>query len=131
MGFLLLPGEITPACERMLRNVRLRPVAQAINLPHYLPRPLHRRSDHQDFAGRLHADLQSKGVRFWFAPHDVQGGGTLHEQIDEAIRLYDKLLLILSTPCESAVFLFQQFIELATQFAKKNCNSEQPTSAIP
>ena len=29
-------------------------------------------------------------------PEDVQGGKKLHEQIDEAIRLYDKLLLVLS-----------------------------------
>jgi hypothetical protein len=50
----------------------------------------------QDFADRLHADLQAKGIRCWFAPHDVQGGRKLHEQIDEAIRLHDKLLLILS-----------------------------------
>jgi uncharacterized protein YjbI with pentapeptide repeats len=50
----------------------------------------------QDFAERLHADLQDKGVRCWFAPHDVQGGRKLHEQIDEAIRVHDKLLLILS-----------------------------------
>jgi hypothetical protein len=35
-------------------------------------------------------------VRCWFAPHDVQSGRKLHEQIDEAIRLHDKLLLILS-----------------------------------
>ena len=50
----------------------------------------------QTFADRLYADLQNKGVRCWFAPHDVQGGRKLHEQIDEAIRLHDKLLLILS-----------------------------------
>jgi hypothetical protein len=31
-----------------------------------------------------------------FAPHDVQGGKKLHEQIDEAIRRYERLLLILS-----------------------------------
>jgi TIR domain/Pentapeptide repeats (8 copies) len=48
------------------------------------------------FADRLYADLQNKGVRCWFAPHDVQGSRKLHEQIDEAIRLHDKLLLILS-----------------------------------
>jgi len=35
-------------------------------------------------------------VRCWFAPHDVQGGKKLHEQIDEAIRRYERLLLILS-----------------------------------
>ena len=50
----------------------------------------------QEFADRLYADLQNKGVRCWFAPHDIQGGRKIHEQIDEAIRLHDKLLLILS-----------------------------------
>jgi hypothetical protein len=50
----------------------------------------------QEFAERLHSDLQSKGVRCWFAPEDIKGGRKLHEQIPEAIRLYDKLLLVLS-----------------------------------
>jgi uncharacterized protein YjbI with pentapeptide repeats len=50
----------------------------------------------QEFAERLHADLQAKGVRCWFAPHDIQSGKKIHEQIDEAIRLHDRLLLILS-----------------------------------
>ncbi len=50
----------------------------------------------QEFAERLHADLQAKGVRCWFAPEEMKAGRKLHEQIDEAIRLHDKLLLILS-----------------------------------
>ncbi len=50
----------------------------------------------QRFAERLHADLQANGVRCWFAPEDIQGGKKLHEQIDEAIRLTDRLLLVLS-----------------------------------
>ncbi len=50
----------------------------------------------QEFADRLHEGLQNKGVRCWFAPHDVKAGEKLHEQIGEAIRLHDKLLLILS-----------------------------------
>jgi TIR domain/Pentapeptide repeats (8 copies) len=50
----------------------------------------------QEFADRLYEGLQNKGVRCWFAPHDVKAGEKLHEQIDEAIRLHDKLLLILS-----------------------------------
>jgi TIR domain len=50
----------------------------------------------QDFAERLHADLQSKGVRCWFAPHDLKIGDRFRDRIDESIRLYDKLLLILS-----------------------------------
>ena len=50
----------------------------------------------EEFAERLHADLQNKGVRCWFAPHDIQAGKKIHEQIDEAIRRYERLLLILS-----------------------------------
>ena len=50
----------------------------------------------QAFADRLYADLRAKGVRCWFAPHDIMGGRKIHEQIDEAIRAHDKLLLILS-----------------------------------
>ncbi len=50
----------------------------------------------QKFADRLYEGLQNNGVRCWFAPHDVKAGEKLHEQIDAAIRLHDKLLLILS-----------------------------------
>jgi len=50
----------------------------------------------QEFADHLHTNLQMQGVRCWFAPHDIQGGKKLHEQIDHAIRVYDRLLLILS-----------------------------------
>lgn len=53
-------------------------------------------SKDEDFAQRLHADLQSKGVRCWFAPEDIKGGRKLHEQIGEAIRFHEKLLLVLS-----------------------------------
>jgi TIR domain/Pentapeptide repeats (8 copies) len=53
-------------------------------------------STDQLFAERLYADLQARGVRCWFAPHDVQGGKKLHEQIDDAIRVHERLLLILS-----------------------------------
>lgn len=53
-------------------------------------------SKDQDFAERLYADLQTNGVRCWFAPHHIQGGKKLHEQIDAAIRLHERLLLILS-----------------------------------
>jgi hypothetical protein len=55
-------------------------------------------TEDQAFAERLHADLQNNGVRCWFAPHDIRAGKKIHEQIDEAIRLYDRLLLILSGP---------------------------------
>lgn len=50
----------------------------------------------QDFAERLYADLQSKGVRCWYAPEDMKIGDKIRERIDESIRVYDKLLLVLS-----------------------------------
>jgi hypothetical protein len=50
----------------------------------------------KEFVDRLFADLQREGVRCWFAPHHVQAGKKLHEQIDVAIRLHERLLLILS-----------------------------------
>jgi TIR domain/Pentapeptide repeats (8 copies) len=53
-------------------------------------------SKDQDFAERIHADPQNKGVRCWFAPHDMRIGAKIIDAIDEAIRLRDKVLLILS-----------------------------------
>lgn len=53
-------------------------------------------SKDDDFARRIHADLQSKGVRCWFAPHDLPIGSKIRDEIDAAIRLRDKVLLILS-----------------------------------
>jgi hypothetical protein len=50
----------------------------------------------QDSAERLHSRMRDKGLRVWFSPEDVQGGKKLHEQIDQAIRVHDKLLLVLS-----------------------------------
>ena len=49
-----------------------------------------------EFAVQLISGLDGEGVSCWFAPHDVKGGKKLYEQIDEAIRKYDRLLLILS-----------------------------------
>lgn len=50
----------------------------------------------QEFAEKLYADLQARGVRCWFAPQDVRSGLKLHEQINEAIELADRVLLVLS-----------------------------------
>ena len=50
----------------------------------------------QAFAQRLCDRLQGQGLRVWFAPEELKGGGMLDEQIDTAIRTYDKLILVLS-----------------------------------
>ena len=53
-------------------------------------------SQDQEFAERLHADLQAKGVRCWFATEDLKIGDKFQEKIEESIPLHDKLLLVLS-----------------------------------
>jgi len=53
-------------------------------------------SQDQAFADRLYADLRNSGVRCWFAPEDMKIGDKIRVRIDESIRLYDKLLLVLS-----------------------------------
>lgn len=53
-------------------------------------------SKDQRFAGRLYADLQNKGVRCWMATEDLKIGEKIRLGIDEAIRMHDKLLLVLS-----------------------------------
>ena len=50
----------------------------------------------QDFVDRIYADLQLKGVRCWLAPEELKIGDRFRQRIDEAIRLHDKLLLVLS-----------------------------------
>jgi uncharacterized protein YjbI with pentapeptide repeats len=53
-------------------------------------------SKNEAFVRRLHADLQDKGVRTWFAPEDLKIGDKFPQRIDEAIRLHDKLLIVLT-----------------------------------
>ena len=79
----------------------------------------------QDFAERLYNDLQGFGVRCWFAPHEIRGGKKLSDQIDDAIRRYDKLLLILSSNSMTSEWV-------KTEIAKAKTRTEAwPENAIP
>jgi chromosomal replication initiation ATPase DnaA len=50
----------------------------------------------EEFARRLYSRLRDEGIRVWYAPEDVKGGERLYEQIDRAIQIHDRVLLILS-----------------------------------
>lgn len=50
----------------------------------------------QKFADLLHSQLRGKGARVWLATEDLKIGDRFRTKIDEAIRLYDKLLIVLS-----------------------------------
>jgi hypothetical protein len=53
-------------------------------------------SKDQEFCRRLHSRMRAEHLRVWFAPEDVKGGEKLGEQIDRAIQMHDRLLIVLS-----------------------------------
>jgi uncharacterized protein YjbI with pentapeptide repeats len=85
----------------------------------------------QEFADRLYADLQAKGVRCWFAPHDIRGGRKIHEQIDEAIRLHDKLLLILSEDSMSSDWVQSEIAKARKREEKEAKRMLFPVRLVP
>lgn len=50
----------------------------------------------EEFCRRLHSRMRDEKLRVWYAPEDMKSGRKIHEQIDAAIRVHDKLLLVLS-----------------------------------
>jgi hypothetical protein len=85
----------------------------------------------QPFAERLHADLQANGVRCWFAPHHGQAGQKLHEQIDQAIRVHEKLLLILSTDSMKSEWVKTEIKKAAKRQKQEKKDVLFPVSLAP
>jgi hypothetical protein len=50
----------------------------------------------EEFASRLHNDFQAKGIRCWKWDHDARTGRSIWREIDQAIRVHDKVVLIAS-----------------------------------
>jgi hypothetical protein len=50
----------------------------------------------QDFANRLYADMRQRNIRVWLATEDLKIGDKFRTRINEAIRVHDKLLVVLS-----------------------------------
>jgi hypothetical protein len=50
----------------------------------------------EEFAKRLHSRMIQEKLRVWYAPEEMRAGCEHDVQIDEAIRVYDKLLLVVS-----------------------------------
>jgi hypothetical protein len=50
----------------------------------------------EEFARRLYSRMRDEKLRVWFAAEDAQGGKKLYEQIERAIQLHDRLLIVLS-----------------------------------
>lgn len=80
----------------------------------------------QGFADRLHADLQAKGVRCWFAPDDLKIGDRFRLRIDESIRVYDKLMVVLS-----ANSIHSEWVEKEVETAFEKERKQKTTVLFP
>jgi uncharacterized protein YjbI with pentapeptide repeats len=77
-------------------------------------------SEDREFAEKLHADLQAAGVRCWFAPVDLKIGDNWLDRIDEAIRVHDRLLLVLSKDFIVSKWIASEVVEaLAKEFRER------------
>ena len=50
----------------------------------------------RNFIERIGEDLQREGVRCWHAPEEMKMGDAIRQQVDQLIRVQDKLLVVLS-----------------------------------
>ncbi|HEX8068475.1 MAG TPA: toll/interleukin-1 receptor domain-containing protein [Pyrinomonadaceae bacterium] len=50
----------------------------------------------EEFARRLYSRMRDEKLRVWFAPEEMKGGQKIYDQIERAIQLHDRLLLVLS-----------------------------------
>ena len=71
-------------------------------------------SQDEKFVKKIHNDLQAKGVRCWYAPHDLPIGAKTREEIEKAIYKHEKLLLILSKTSAGSQWVEQE-VETALQ----------------
>lgn len=61
------------------------------------------------------AAADDKGVRCWFAPEDMKIGAPILSEIDRAIRLHDKLLLVLSNNSLQSEWVEHEFLSAENQ----------------
>lgn len=76
-------------------------------------------SKDQEFASLLHKNLENKGIRCWYAPHDLRIGSKIRPTLDEQIQVHDKLLLILSSNSINSDWVEQ---EVETALAREREN---------
>jgi hypothetical protein len=73
----------------------------------------------QVFANRLYADLRQKGVRCWLATEDLKIGDKFRTSINDAIRLHDKLVVVLSDQSVKSIWVED---EVEAAFEKERTN---------
>ncbi len=75
-------------------------------------------SEDLTFVQKLRNALEQEGVWCWFAPDALRGGDFFKARIDQAIRQYDKLLVVFSQSARASTWVKYE-VELARQKEKK------------
>ncbi len=88
-------------------------------------------SKNQDIAERLYADLQKNGVRCWLATEDLKIGEEFRDTIDRAIRLYDKLLLVLSETSVSSEWVKDEVEAAFEKERARKASGKDPDVLFP
>ena len=50
----------------------------------------------QEFSNLLYTELKKRNVEVWYAPEDLHPGKKINEEVTNAIKIFDKLLIVLS-----------------------------------
>jgi hypothetical protein len=64
--------------------------------------------------------MRDEKLRVWFAPEDIKGGEKLHEQIERAIQLHDRLLIVLSDHSMQSEWVMTELRKARKQEIKQN-----------
>jgi len=83
-------------------------------------------SNNADFAERLYSDLMQKNIRCFYAPEDMKTGDKLRDRIEESIKIYDKLLLVLSEDSINS-----QWVEAEVEAALEKEKKQNSTVLFP
>ena len=82
----------------------------------------------EEFVNRLYADLQDNGVRCWRDTEDMKIGDRQRPVIDRAIRLHDKVVLVLS---ERSIASDWVETEVETAFERERNDPQKRTVLFP
>jgi TIR domain/Pentapeptide repeats (8 copies) len=83
-------------------------------------------SHDQAFAERLNTDLRTRDLRCWFAPEDLKIGDHFQEQIEESIRVFDKVMIVLSKASVES-----RWVEREVNAAREREDRENRTILFP
>lgn len=81
------------------------------------------------FAEKLKNDLMAKNVRCWYFPDDAKWGRDIYDNIDQAVRLYDKLVIICSKNSLNSEPVLRE-IDRGLQKEKRQKEPGMPTKRV-